>query len=54
MRAAAANLSIGMNVETKKEAEAMFDSRGVSLTVVCKKTEKVSLVLLQFQSGMIS
>ena len=32
MRATTTNLSVRINVETKKEAEEMFDSMGMSLT----------------------
>ena len=43
MRTTTTNLSIRMNVETKKEAEAMFDSLGMSLTTAINIFIKQSL-----------
>ena len=43
MRTTTTNLSIRMNVETKKEAEAMFDSMGMSLTTAINIFIKQSL-----------
>ena len=43
MRTTTTNLSIQMNVETKKEAEAMFDSLGMSLTTAINIFIKQSL-----------
>jgi DNA-damage-inducible protein J len=43
MRATTTNLSIRINVETKKEAEEMFDSMGMSLTTAINVFIKQSL-----------
>ena len=43
MRTATTNLSIRMNVAVKKEAEAMFDSLGMSLTTAINIFIKQSL-----------
>ena len=43
LRTTTTNLSIRMNVETKKEAEAMFDSLGMSLTTAINIFIKQSL-----------
>ena len=43
MRTTTTNLSIRMNVETKKEAEAMFDYMGMSLTTAINIFIKQSL-----------
>ena len=43
MRATTTNLSVRINVETKKEAEEMFDSMGMSLTTAINIFIKQSL-----------